>query len=232
MWMSRLSAALKSSIGSKVVMALTGLGLVLYVILHMAGNLQLFIGQDAINNYGVTLRKVPLLLWIARIGLLGMAILHVIISIRLKLANWGARPVRYQHKNTVRASLNSRLMIVSGLVVLAFVIYHLLHFTFGVTDPQNFALHDSQGRHDIYNMVVNGFQNPVISGGYILAMVLLFSHLGHGASSWMQSLGWNHPKYNGIIEKVGPVISWIVCLGFIAVPLGVLFGIIKPEGGM
>jgi succinate dehydrogenase / fumarate reductase cytochrome b subunit len=226
--MSQFWAALKSSIGSKVVMALTGLGLVLFVIVHMAANLQMFIGQDAMNAYGVTLRKMPLLLWIARIGLIGIGVFHVIISIRLKLANRGARPVRYKHENTVRASLNSRLMIVSGLIILAFLIYHLLHFTLGVTDPQNFALHDAQGRHDVYNMVIAGFKNPLISAGYILAMVLLFSHLGHGASSWMQSLGWNHPKYNGWIAMAGPVISWIVCLGFIAVPIAILLGIIKP----
>jgi len=230
--MSQLTAALKSSIGSKVVMALTGLGLVLFVIVHMAGNLQMFIGQDAMNAYGVTLRKMPLLLWIARIGLLGIAVLHVVISIRLKLANRGARPMRYEHEKTVQASLSSRTMIMSGLIILTFLVYHLLHFTLGFTDPKSFALHDAQGRHDVYNMVIAGFKNPLISGGYILAMVLLFAHLGHGASSWMQSLGWNHPKYNGIIAKVGPVISWLVCLGFISIPVAVLLGILKPVGGM
>ena len=227
--MSQLTAALKSSIGSKVVMALTGLGLVLFAIVHMAGNLQMFAGPDAMNAYGVTLRKMPLLLWIARLGLLGIAILHVVISIRLTLANRRARPVRYEHKKTVQASRSSRLMILSGLIILTFLIYHLLHFTLGVTDPQSFALRDADDRHDVYNMVINGFKNPLISGGYILAMVLLFSHLGHGASSWMQSLGWNHPKYNGVIAKVGPIISWIVCLGFVAIPLAVLLGILKPS---
>jgi len=227
--MSQLSAALKSSIGSKVVMALTGLGLVLFVIIHMAGNLQMFVGPDAMNEYGVTLRKMPLFLWIARIGLLGIAILHVIVSIRLTLANRRARPVRYEHEKTVQASRSSRLMILTGLIILTFLIYHLLHFTLGVADPKSFALEDPQGRHDVYNMVIAGFKNPLISGGYILAMVLLFSHLGHGASSWMQSLGWNHPKYNGLIEKIGPVISWIVCLGFVAIPLAVLLGILKPS---
>lgn len=230
--MSQLTAALKSSIGSKVVMAVTGLALVLFVIIHMAGNLQMFAGQDAMNQYGVTLRKMPLLLWIARLGLLGIAILHIVISIRLTLANRAARPVRYEREKTVQASRSSRLMIISGLIILAFLIYHLLHLTLGVTDPTNFALHDGQGRHDVYNMVIAGFKNPLIAGGYIIAMVLLFSHLGHGASSWMQTLGWNHPKYNGLIEKIGPVISWLVCLGFISIPVAVLLGILKPVGGM
>ena len=230
--MSQFTAALKSSIGSKVVMALTGLGLVLFVIIHMAGNLQMFVGQDAMNAYGVTLRKMPLLLWIARLGLLGLAVFHIVISIRLKLANRAARPTRYVQEKTVQASRSSRTMIISGLIILTFLIYHLLHFTLGVTDPKNFALHDPQGRHDVYNMVIAGFKNPLISGGYILAMVLLFSHLGHGASSWMQSLGWNHPKYNGLIQKIGPVLSWIVGLGFVAIPIAVLLGILKPVGGM
>lgn len=229
--MSNRSAVLTSSIGSKVVMALSGAGLVLFVIVHMAGNLQMFVGQEAMNNYGVALRKFGPLLWVIRFGLLGIFLAHAVYAIRLKLQNRAARPVPYVAKNTVQATLASRTMVISGLIVLAFVVYHLLHFTLGVTDPRNFQLADAQGRHDIYNMVVRGFQNVFVSGFYILAMVLLFSHLSHGASSFFQSLGWNHPRFSTVIKKIGPAVAWLVCLGFISVPLGVLLGIIKPVGG-
>ena len=229
--MSNRSAMLTSSIGGKVIMALSGVGLVLFLLVHMAGNLQMFLGPEAMNNYGVALRKLGPLLWVIRLGLLGIFVAHAIYAIRLKLQNRAARPVAYVAKKTVKATLASRTMVLSGLIVLAFAVYHLLHFTFGVTDPRHFQLTDSQGRHDIYNMVVHGFQNVFVSGFYILAMVLLFSHLSHGASSFFQSLGWNHPRYNSFIKKFGPVVAWLICLGFVAVPLAVLLGLIEPVGG-
>lgn len=226
--MSEISAAVKSSIGGKVIMALTGLGLVLFVIIHMTGNLQMFLGQEAMNNYAVTLRKVPLLLWLARLGVIGFFVFHVIDGIRLKLQNRAARPVAYVSKNTVKATLASRTMAISGLIILGFLIYHLLHFTLGVTNPEHFGLKDAQGRQDVFNMVVYGFQNVIVAGGYVLAIVLLFAHLSHGAASWLQSLGLNHPKVNGLVKIVAPVVTWLAGLGFISVPLGVLFGLIKP----
>ncbi|MGH7490967.1 MAG: succinate dehydrogenase cytochrome b subunit [bacterium] len=230
--MRNRTAVLTSSIGSKVIMALTGIGLVLFVIVHMAGNLQMFVGRDAMNAYGVTLRKVPLLLWLVRLGLIAIAIVHVVMSLRLKLQNRAARPVPYVSKNTVSATLASRTMVVTGLIILTFAVYHLLHFTFGMTDPKNFHLTDHQGRHDVYNMVVYGFQNAFVSGFYILAVVLLFSHLSHGVSSFFQSLGWNHPRWNAFINKFGAVVAWLVCLGFVAIPIAVLLGLLKPVGDM
>ncbi len=226
--MRTLSAALKSSIGSKVIMALTGLGLVLFVIIHMTGNLQMFIGQEAMNNYAVTLRKVPLLLWVARLGIIGFFVFHVFDGLRLKLKNRAARPEAYASQNTVRATFASRTMAISGVLILVFLIYHLLHFTLGVTNPDHFALIDAQGRPDVFNMVVYGFQNVIVASGYVLAMVLLFAHLSHGAASWLQSLGWHHPKVNAAAKIIAPAVTWLVCLGFVSVPLAVLFGILKP----
>ncbi|MDZ7268659.1 MAG: succinate dehydrogenase cytochrome b subunit [candidate division KSB1 bacterium] len=229
--MNEKPAVLTSSIGSKIVVALTGIGLVLFVLVHMIGNLQMFIGREAMNNYAVTLRQFGPLLWVVRLGLLGIALVHVFMTLRLKLQNRAARPVRYHFNHTVQATLASRTMVISGLIILAFVVYHLLHFTLGVTHPEHFALHDDQGRHDVYNMVVYGFQNVLISGFYVVAMVLLFSHLSHGTASFLQSLGWNPPRYRARIARLGAVVAWLVCLGFISVPLGVLTGLIKPVGG-
>ncbi len=229
--MNEKPAVLTSSIGSKVLVALTGIALVLFVLVHMIGNLQMFIGQEAMNNYAVTLRKFGALLWVFRLGLVGIALVHVFMALRLKLQNRAARPVRYSSNHTVQATLASRTMVISGLIILTFAVYHLLHFTLGVTHPEHFALHDAQGRHDVYNMVVYGFQNVLVSGFYVIAMLLLFSHLSHGAASFFQSLGWNSPKCKTAIERFGAVVAWLVCLGFVSVPLGVLVGLIKPVGG-
>jgi succinate dehydrogenase / fumarate reductase cytochrome b subunit len=231
--MNELSGAVKSSVGMKFIMAISGIALVVFVIGHMAGNVQMFIGQDAMNSYAVTLRKMPALLWAVRLGLFLFFAIHVYLGIKLKLENLAARPVRYSRKDTVQASLASRTMMISGSIVLGFLVYHLLHFTLGKTNPDHFHYVDAQGRHDVYSMVVLGFQNVFISGFYIAIMLLLSFHLRHGASSFFQSLGINNPAFNGFIKRFGPVVAFIVVAGFIAVPVGVLLGIIKlPEGGM
>jgi len=231
--MNDLPSMVNSSVGMKAIMAVTGVGLVLFVILHMAGNVQMFVGQEAMNSYAVALRKVPVLLWFARLALIAFFAFHIVIGIRLKLQNRAARPVRYVRSDTVQASLASRTNVITGLVVLGFLLYHLLHFTFGVTNPEHAHHLDALGRHDVYRMVVLSFQNLFISGLYIVVMLFLSFHLRHGASSFFQSLGINHPRFKAFIERFGPVVSFIVVAGFIAVPLGVLLKIIKlPEGGM
>ena len=234
--MNDTAGALQSSIGKKFLMAVSGIGLVVFVLMHMAGNLQMFIGQDAMNTYAVTLRKMPLLLWTARLGILLFFVIHIIDGIRLKLKNRAARPVAYVANNTVQASLASRTMMWTGIFILGFLIYHLLHFTLGVTDPSSFAANlplDSAGRADVYTMVVLGFSNVFVSGLYISVMILLSFHLRHGASSFFQSLGWSEARWYKVTRRIGPIISFIIIAGFIAVPLGVLLNVIRlPEGGM
>ena len=229
--MSDLSRAINSSIGMKIFMALSGIGLVLFVIVHMAGNLQMFIGPEAMNAYAAALKEMPLVLWGARLGLITIFVVHIIDGIRLKVQNKAARPVPYAYKNTVQASVSSRTMIFTGIILLVFVIYHLLHFTLGVTNPEHFQ-HVVE-RHDVYSMVVLGFQNPIIAAIYILAMLLLSFHLSHGTKSFFQSLGINHPKFNACIPRISTTVTFVVIAGFISVPVGVLIGIIQlPKGGM
>jgi succinate dehydrogenase / fumarate reductase cytochrome b subunit len=119
-------------------------------------------------------------------------------------------------------------MVMSGLVLLAFVIYHLLHFTVGVTDPQSFHLTDSQGRHDVYSMTILGFQQPLVSAGYILAMGLLGMHLGHGVASLFHTAGWSRPGMAPLIEGVGRLVAVVVVVGNISIPLAALLGLIEP----
>jgi succinate dehydrogenase / fumarate reductase cytochrome b subunit len=269
---SKLRACpLRSSLGSKFVMALTGLGLFGFVIAHMIGNLLLFAGPDALNSYAHTLKENGELLWPARVVLLALFIIHIVLGIRLAYANRQARPVRYQYEDTVQASWSSRHMLSTGLVLLAFVVYHLAHFTFGVVVPAHeqrnpdkpsepvkldkdrnyLELSETReagkskyipdypndlswaqkrgldARPDVYSMVVSGFRNPWISISYLVAMIFLWLHLWHGGSSWFQSLGINHPRYNGILQGVGPVIATILLIGNSAIVLSVWLGLVR-----
>src|SRR5262249_10850949 len=150
----------RSSLGKKYVMAITGFGLWLFVIVHLLGNLQIFLGPGKINAYGALLKATPALLWSARIGLLFIATLHIVAAVPLALSNRRARPVGYEFKKPVASTFANRTMLVSGLIVLAFIVFHLAQFTFGWVDPQYLRLEDAEGRHDVYQMMVTGFSNP------------------------------------------------------------------------
>jgi len=229
--MSWLIDFAKSSIGAKVVMGVTGAMLVGFVIMHMLGNLQVFLGQDALNAYAKSLHDLGGLLWVARLGLIGAVVLHIVSGLRLASLNSAARPVAYASETTVQASFASRYMRMSGLVLLAFIVYHLAHFTLGVTHPDHKALTDSMGRPDVYSMVILGFKQPAVALSYVVAMVLLWFHLNHGASSLFKSLGLRHPKYNSMLDMVGPAVATLVVAGNIAMPLAVLAGIIGVDVG-
>jgi succinate dehydrogenase / fumarate reductase, cytochrome b subunit len=246
MLMNVLLRPWRSSLGAKYVMALTGISLLGFVIAHMLGNLLIYVGPDALNSYAHALKDKPALLWTARSGLLIIFLLHLVLAIRLTLQNQNARGVAYVYEDTVQASWASRHMLLTGLVLLAFIVFHLAHFTFGIItttnsyskgehinyldlrDPADPAAHSSaEGpRHDVYRMVVDGFRNWVITLTYVIAQVFLWLHLWHGASSWFQSLGLNHPAYNPLIRAFGPVVSTAILIGNCSIPLAVLSGLI------
>lgn len=222
---------IKSSVGAKVVMALSGLAMFGFLIGHIAGNLQIFLGQEAINAYAHFLKHNPEIVWPARLVLLASVSLHIGSGLRLSHLNRLARPRGYVLKSAQRATVFSKTMTWSGLVVLAFIVFHLLHFTFGVTHPEYSHLTDPAGRHDVYSMFVAGFQDPLVSGFYIFAMILLGFHLAHGVKSMFQSLGLNHPKYNALFTVLVPGIAMLVVVGNIIMPLAVLAGFLTlPEG--
>ncbi len=216
----------KSSLGSKYLMAVTGLIGYGFVIGHVGGNLLLFAGADAMNTYAETLKNLPFGgLWVARLVLLAAVLIHVLMAIKLTTANRAARPVAYAKSATRKASLASRFMPQTGMVILAFIIFHLAHYTWRVVAFDG-PYYDALGRDDVYKLVVLGFQQPLLSLIYILAMILVGIHLSHGAKSMFQSIGLNHPKYNGLIETAPPLIGWLVALAGISIPLAVLTGII------
>lgn len=226
MWVTRF---VTSSIGAKYVMAISGLVLVGFVLQHMVGNLQIFLGWEKLNAYAAFLKSLGSLLWVARIGLIVAVLAHIASGLRLAALNKQARPVAYKKQTSMHTNVFAKTMALTGLTLLSFITYHLLHFTFGVTNPADFAMEDPLGRHDVYSMVVSGFGQPLIAGSYIVAMAFLAMHLSHGATSMFQSLGLNHPKYNALFNKVGPLIGTLVFIGNSAMPVAVLLGFIQPR---
>jgi len=216
-----------SSLGKKFLMAITGAGLFLFVIGHLLGNLQIFLGPEAINRYGHFLQTTPEILWPARIGLLVFVGIHIWASISLTLENRAARGTRYEVKEVVDASLASRTMIWSGLIILAFVAFHLAHYTLMVVYPGFRDLRDANGWHDIYRMMIIGFSNYWVSGFYVLSIGLLCIHLGHGVGAMFQSLGLKNQTYTGAIVRFSIIAAAIIFLGYISIPLAVLAGVLK-----
>lgn len=210
-----------SANGKKAVMAVTGAMMFGFVLLHMAGNLQIFEGPDQFNKYAQLLRTLPEALWAARFVLLAAVAAHTVAAIQLALRNRRARPVAYSKKEAIASTYASRTMYWSGPIVLAFVIYHLLHFTFGVTGVPDFI------EGDVYHNVVNGFQNPIIAAWYVVAMLLLCLHLRHGISSMFQTLGISHPRYTPWFKKAAALLAVVIFLGFISVPLSVVLGYVR-----
>ncbi|MEW5796289.1 MAG: succinate dehydrogenase cytochrome b subunit [Candidatus Zixiibacteriota bacterium] len=215
---------LNASIGQKFLMAVSGIVAFGFVVGHMLGNLQVFISQDQMNSYAEKLQSLGPLLWAIRLFLLAAFVIHIWFGIKLKLENWAARPIGYQNEQTVKASLASRTMIWTGLIILVFVIYHLLHFTVRVTNPEFATLTDPLGRPDVYGMVVIGFSSPVVSIFYLLAVGLLSYHLSHGVASMFQSLGLNTEKWQVRLNRLAWVASVLLFLGYASIPAAVLTG--------
>lgn len=212
-----------SSIGRKAIMAVTGIILTLFVIGHMLGNLQVFMGEEALNRYAAFLRIEPPILWTIRIVLLAAALLHIITGFLLWLDNRKARPEKYAYMRTVQATLASRTMLYTGLLVLGFILYHLLHLTFHAVGPTG----SEHGEVNVYRNVVAGFQDPFITVLYIVAQLLLYFHLSHGIQSTFQTLGFSHPKYDRGVKRLGLALSFIIVAANIAMPLAVLAGLVE-----
>jgi succinate dehydrogenase / fumarate reductase, cytochrome b subunit len=228
--MKTLKLIFQSSLGKKYIMAVSGLLLFLFVIAHMLGNLQIFLGKEFINSYAHFLKSSPELLWPGRVGLLVLAILHVITAIQLARENSKARPVGYDSGKVYGASFASQAVLFSGLIVLAFIVYHLLHFTIGViqTDALTYTeIYKGESRHDVYKMMVEGFSNPWISMIYLICMGLLCLHLSHGVSSMFQSLGWKKNSFRGAINNFARISALIIFLGNCAIPIAILLGYVK-----
>ncbi len=225
--MRRLFTFFRSSIGMKAVMAVTGLILVLFVIGHMVGNLKVFQGPEKFDAYAEFLREVgePLvgygqLLWVARIVLLASVIAHIGAALQLTRVGVAARPVRYQRWTPDASTYASRTMRWGGVIIFAFVVYHLLHLTFGAAHPDFVP-------GAAYHNVLAGFRTWPVTVAYVVAVTALGFHLYHGVWSVFQSLGANHPDYNRYRRPLAGAVAAVVTLGFITVPIAVVTGLVR-----
>ncbi|MEZ5299882.1 MAG: succinate dehydrogenase cytochrome b subunit [Verrucomicrobiales bacterium] len=225
LWKS-LSAFLGSSIGKKIIVALSGAVFLLFLVGHLAGNMLVYAGPDAMNTYAAALKGQPALLWLARGGLLVSFVAHVVTTVLLVKQNKAARQNRYYYQQTIQASAASRYMIVSGLTILAFVVYHLMHFTLHIGNEYGSYV-DAQGRADVYKMMVDGLSNVPVAMFYLVSMGLLCWHLSHGFASVFQTLGLNSDKFRPVIEWVGKVYAGAIFLGFASIPISILAGFVK-----
>jgi succinate dehydrogenase / fumarate reductase cytochrome b subunit len=220
----------KTSIGRKWVVAVTGLVLVGFVIVHMLGNLQIFWpnggGQEHLNSYAEHLHNLGPLLWLARIFLLVCFFAHIYYTVQLSLANRAARPQRYARPARIVASVPVLTMIISGLILLGFILFHLAHFTFKIVKPEYRQFFDGQGRPDVYSMVVTGFQDYLVSGFYIFSMGLLCMHLSHGFSSVFQTFGIRNRVLAPLLDKGSYVLGAVLFLGNSFIPVAIMLRII------
>lgn len=219
-------AITKSVIFAKAVVAITGLAMVGFIIGHTSGNLLMYVGPDAINAYAQGLRDLGPGLWVARIVLLISVILHIYYTLKLTAMNREAKPVGYKKKTYKRTTFASKNMTILGVTILAFLIYHLLHYTFQVTHPQYAEWEDALGRHDVYRMVVAGFNKPIISIFYVIGVLGLGYHLRHGIQSMVHTLGFNGDSTKKYANLFAKLITAFSVIGLGSIPIAVLLGLV------
>ena len=237
-----------SSIGRKILMAVTGVVLIGFAAGHLVGNLQVFAHPDRINGYAHFLQSLGPVLWLVRLVLLACVVIHIWAATVLSMENTTARGAPYVVKHTIQATLASRLMRWTGYIVLAFILYHLAHFTLGFAQPGTFKANldpyvmegdyhilgipvVSAGTEvlDVHSMVILGFMNPLVSLFYIVAVGLLSFHLLHGIDSLFQTLGLRNAKWSGALRKIALVFCLLYFLGNLAIPGSVLLGTLQPR---
>ncbi len=204
--------------GKKVLMAATGLILTLFLIGHLAGNLLIFAGPTSFNDYSHFLKHgIPEILWVVRIVLLACLAIHVVASIQVSLASRRARPAGYAVRKNIETTFAARTMIWSGPLLFAYIVYHLMMFTFLTTGP-------GYSPTDVYRNVVLSFRVPAIAGVYAFAMLLLGLHLYHGAWSMLHTLGTGTPRYRFLRRAGAPLFAAVITFGYILIPAAVLMG--------
>ena len=223
-WFSNLWA---TTIGKKIVMAVTGLIVFGFVLGHMAGNLLIFAGAEVYNDYAHTLQTSGPLLWGTRLTLLLAIPLHIVSAFQLTKLNMDARQKSYDKHEKKATTPMAMMMKYGGMLLLAFILLHLGHFTLRVFDPEFATFVTADGHHDAYRMVIAGFQNPLYVGFYVLSMLALWGHLDHGAWSMFQTLGLSHPAYNDARRNFARVFAGLLVVGFSIVPIAVIAGLVS-----
>lgn len=219
----------RSQVGRKIVMAVSGFSMLAFVVAHLLGNSTIYAGPDVMNAYADALHRFPLLIWMFRLILFAMFYLHVFYGIVLTLENRAAKPQTYEVKKYIQATFAGRNMIWTGLLMGTFIVYHLLHFTFQVTNPEIAAGRhpDAMGRPDVFMMVVLSFRKLAISIVYVGAMIALGLHLSHSIQSALQTVGLNGERGFPLVVRGGTIAAILIFLGFAAFPIVILAGILR-----
>jgi succinate dehydrogenase / fumarate reductase cytochrome b subunit len=219
----------RSTVGKKIIMGVTGLIGIGFVILHMAGNLQAFIGAAKLNSYSAALHG-PLneLLWIVRVVLIVSVVLHVLMAYQLTRISAAARPIGYQQRAPQVSTYAARTMKWGGVLLLVFIVIHLLHFTTETIDPAGWrGMTDTVGNRDVYGDIVASFRIWWVAAFYIGVMIALGLHLFHGAWSSFRTLGYAKPSAHPLKRRIAFVVAVVIWLGFTLVPVGVVAGILR-----
>lgn len=226
---SKFNRTITSSIFQKVIMALTGLFLIGFVILHLSGNISLYFPDGTkFNAYAAYLASFGNLFYVAEVGLLVLFLVHIVTAIQITRLNKAARPVGYKVYQTKggpsKANLSSRFMIVSGILLLGFLVLHIWQFRFGPNMLDGYTV-DFQGQQirDLHRLVIETFQNPVYVVIYVFAMIMLAFHLRHGFWSAFQSLGAKNPSLHDKLQKLAILFAVLISLGFMGIPIWIYF---------
>ncbi len=218
--MYRLIHLLRTSIGRKLVMALSGTVLLLFVVGHLAGNMSIFLGATILNSYAHWLQH-SVMLWPFRITMLLLVGLHIVMGLELARENRHSASSRSRYPGWFTRQLRDHHMLWSGIAVLLFLIFHLAHLTLGVGADSSFYQLDGNGMVDVYQRVVNGFRTPWIAAFYTVSMVLLGLHLLHVIRGLFQTLGFYHERYLQLLQRLAQGVTLLVVTGFLSIPLAV-----------
>ena len=217
----------QSSVGRKIIMAVTGFVLVSFVCVHLLGNSSMFIGADAINAYAQKLHSLGPFVWVFRLVMLAAFAIHIIFGIQLTLENRAATPEKNVQVKRLKTGFGAETMIVSGAVLFFFVVYHLLHFTVRVTNPEIYVPLGGHGMVDVYYMVVNGFKSALPVIAYVAGLFFLFLHVSHGFQSLFQTLGLSNDKSLPVMGMFSKLVGFVLLVGYISIPLLIVAGLIK-----
>lgn len=220
---------LTSTVGRKILMAVTGMMLVGFITVHLLGNMSVFAGSEAINIYAEKLHSLGPIVWIFRLAMLGLFAVHITFGIQLTMENSSASPEAYAIKKRLKTTFSAESMIYTGLILLAFLLYHLLHFTVQVvhTDAVSTLLPLVNDRPNVFAMVGNSFNSVFVSVVYVIAMAALFLHLSHGLQSFVQTFGLNNGPSQDKVAAIGKLVAIFYGLAYTAIPLAFLFHIVK-----
>jgi succinate dehydrogenase / fumarate reductase cytochrome b subunit len=217
----------QSSVGRKIIMAVTGAMLFAFVCVHLLGNSSLFFGSAAINAYAQKLHSLGPVVWIFRLVMLGLFAVHIYFGIQLTIENKAATPDKNVQVKRLKTGFAAETMVVSGLVIMAFAIYHLLHFTVRVTNPEIYVpIEGGGGMVDVFYMMVQGFSSIFAVLIYVIAMVFLFLHVSHGFQSLFQTIGLSNDRTLPVMGNLSKLVGVVLLVGYASIPLLIIFGIV------